>query len=684
MVSLKTFIISFTILVILTTLVSADVTSQDISQAIRKDLKHPYLYFTEENKPEILERIKNDPDCFDIMERQLAEANRNLHTPVDRKAPTRYTNARYEGTYEYEKFIMKNANAAYNLAFVYQMTGNEKYAHKAFEFADVVCDQPTWIHGAHEFPDIYDRVWPWGTDDDQPAFGYSQHTDHFVFRLSAVYDWLYPMLTKRQRDRIRGALLEKAILRVRGNYEYHWWASAYRCNWCAVCNSSLGVAATALLTEDPNLTDVIAESYNRIGKTLDQIRSGGWQEGLGYLNYTVRTSLIFAGVLKRATDGKYNLYEHPRFDDAVNTFLYCQIPPDKSVHFGDSGGGKTGSYYIYNELMLETGNRKAAWLREHLNFARPQSFTDLFRPKCALKPAIPEQTSIHFPAVDWVIMRSGFTDPEKVVIAGKCGLNDDPHHGHLDAGHFSLYWRGQEFLCDHGSAGYDKAYFDEARWTYPLASTSGHNCVMVNGEQQLPCKLKNKPWNFNYGGKVIEFRSGADRDYALLDPTNAYPGKELKSWRRHIVLEKPVITVVVDEVSCAKGAEIESRFHPGVSYNIGDGYVKLTQNDDTMALIPVVNSDYTVREGKHAILMAQRNAKFRRAPYFGTVIKASKERTVIAAIILPVEKNSEAEKIVKSVKRSEDRKGNLLLSFEKGGEMYEYRFRMGSDGLVLE
>jgi hypothetical protein len=663
--------------------VSADVTLKDIEQALNKSLEHPYLYFTKADKPAILNRIKSDSNCKDIFRRELAEANRLLYTPVDSKAPPRKTNARFEGSYEYEGFIMKNANAAFTLAFVYQMTGDDKYAEKAFEFADVVCDQPTWTHGAHEFPDIYGRVWPWGANDDHAAFGYSQHTDHFVFRMSAVYDWLYPALSRPQRDRIRGALLEKAILRVRGNYEYHWWATAYRCNWCTVCNSSLGVASIALLTEDPNLTDVIAESWNRIGKTLDEIKSGGWQEGMGYLNYTLSTSLNFANVLKRVTDGRLNLYEHPRFADGVNTLLYGQIIPNKSLHFGDSGGGRIASYNMYTQLMLETGNKQAAWLRKHLNVESPASIYDIFLPESALEPTLPAETSIHFPSVNWVIMRSGFIDPQKVVVAAKSGMNDDPHHGHLDAGHFSIYWRGQEFICDHGSAGYDKAYFDEARWTYPLASTEGHNAVMVNGEKQLPCKLKNKPWNLTYGGKVIEFRPSDSRDYTLLDPTNAYPKKELKNWRRHIILDKPVITVVVDEVSCAKGAEIEARFHSAVTQDIKDDYVLLNSDNGNMAVIPVVQGKYSIRPGSHAIMMAQRNARFRRVPYFGTVTNARKERTVIVTIILPVEDSAEAEGIVKSVKRS-DNAGGLSLSFIKDGEKYSYSFRMGADGLVLE
>ena len=37
-----------------------------------------------------------------------------------------------------------------------------------------------------------------------------------------------------------------------------------------------GVAAIVLLTEDPQLTDVIAESYNRIKKVHDEIGDDGW------------------------------------------------------------------------------------------------------------------------------------------------------------------------------------------------------------------------------------------------------------------------------------------------------------------------------------------------------------------------------------------------------------------------
>ena len=56
--------------------------------------------------------------------------------------------------------------------------------------------------------------------------------------------------------------------------------------------------------------------------------------------------------------------------------------------------------------------------------------------------------------------------------------------------------------------------------------------------------------------------SSDTRDYVLMDPTNAYPKKELKGWRRHVTLEKPVITVVVDEVKSDRARRSRHGFIP--------------------------------------------------------------------------------------------------------------------------
>ncbi|MCK4464553.1 MAG: hypothetical protein KAU83_02480, partial [Bacteroidales bacterium] len=184
------------------------------------------------------------------------------------------------------------------------------------------------------------------------------------------------------------------------------------------------------------------------------------------------------------------------------------------------------------------------------------------------------------------------------------------------------------------------------------------------------------------GGKVLEFRTSEDRDYTLMDPSNAYPKKELKGWRRHIILERPVITVILDEIKSEKDAEIETRFHSACSTEIRDGYVLLKGDKGTMALIPIVDGDYYFREGKHPYLPVQKNATFEWIPYFGTVTKAVTNITQIASIILPVENEDETFEIISSLKRTMDDSGNLTLFFIKNGKTYTYVFNKEKDGLV--
>jgi hypothetical protein len=103
-----------------------------------------------------------------------------------------------------------------------------------------------------------------------------------------------------------------------------------------------------------------------------------------------------------------------------------------------------------------------------------------------------------------------------------------------------------------------------------------------------------------------------------------------------------------------------------------------------MALIPVVDGDFTIRPGRHACQPVNANRKFFWVPYFGTVIKAANAKTIIATIILPVEDDNEAGSIAGSVARIVDNSGNLSLSFQKGGRTYKFNYKKDKHGLVLE
>lgn len=681
---LRTTVIALLMYVVAGT-VSAEVTGGDIERAVPDDLQHPYLYFSAEDIPQIRERIATDAECGDIMDRLLAEANRYLYMPVDLDYPKQQPHGHFNAYNDWGVYVRANRKAAHDLAFVYRITGDERYGLKALEFAEALCVLPEWTEPYHQFPVIYTRVWPWGADDDQVVFNFDLWAAATTQALACVYDWTYDIMPKPTRDRIRGALLEKGLLRVRGNYDYYWWASSWRCNWCSVCNAGLGIAALALMTEDPSLVDVAAESYNRIGHMLDEIGDGGgWQEGASYWNYGVREAVMFAEPLKRLTGGEYNLFAHPKIaDNTVNCPLFSYIPPNRTVNFEDSGNHIMGPSWLFNKLADETGSHEAAWYRSNLHGAG-RDMLDIIWPRTTVSPSLPEHGSHLFPTMNWAVLRSDFTDPEKVLVACKAGYHDDPHHGHLDCGQFIVYWRGEGFIAEMPRLGYDILYFQKERWDNPQAQTAGHNVVIVNGREQLSGKLKDQPWQEGIGGDIVVFEPGEDRDYVVMDPTKAYPGIDLKKWRRHIILDKPSVTVIVDELETVKGAEIETRFHSDVTQQDRDRWVFLDGEKGDMAIVPVVEGDYTIRFGKHTHLAMKRNANIQTVPYCGTVLNADDESTVIATVIIPVESESIADILYESAEGITGDEGSYVLSFSYDGRQHEYRFRRSSDGLRLE
>lgn len=670
--------------------VEAQVTKIDIDKAIDiPSLKHPYLYFTEEEKTELLNRIKNSKECNDIFRKLEATAQMWLYMPVDKNIPVQGKNTRagwseYDTDGKYSKYYHSNLNNAFYLAFLYQMTGEQKYADKAFEFADAFCDLTTWTQRAHEFPIIYSRIMPWNVDDDQVNFNFDHYNGDAGRIMAAVYDWLYPALSQAQRDRIRGALIEKVVTRVRGNYEFHWWATAYRCNWCGVCNSGVGLTGLALLTENPQLTDIVAESYNRINNMLDQLgEDGGWQEGGGYWNYGVHTSTFFADALNRLTHSEYNLFENKRLKKNPVSFpIYLSLPEKRSINFEDSGGnGLLGSTHLINKLATETANKEAAWYRNEF-YGDGNNIFDIIWPRPEFEGAPPKQASKHFSTIDWWVMRSDFKSPEKVMLSGKAGMNDDPHHGHLDIGHFIVHWQNEYFIRDIGKdGGYDEKYFDDMRWEYPQASSIGHNVVFVNGEKQIPAKMRKQPWLEGIGGEVEEFTTTEELDYVRMNPTKAYPNEELKEWKRQIILDKPEITVCLDEVKAKTGSKIEVRFHPGVEFEVNDDFVLLKGEKGNMAVIPVAE-DFSIQPGKHACHFINATNDFFWVPYFDIEVSSEQAKTNVLTIILPVKDEEEAKEISDSKKIATDGKENLLLSFSVDGAEYQYQYKNVNGNLI--
>ena len=274
-----------------------------------KSLQHPYLVFNEAQKPAILEYIKTNKRAGDIYRMLQLEGERYLRVDADPAPAMNDIKSRFSGKDDHAAYQNYYQYGSVVCALLYQLTGDTAYAKRAYQLAEKLCEMDTWRLSAHYFENIYTRVWPYGVKDDQVAFPFDIWVGDCAADLALTYDWIYPTLTKAQRDRLRSGLLEQAVLRVRGNYDYQWWANAYKCNWSGICFNGLGMAALTLLNEDPQLTDVVIRSIEGIGGMVSNItHEGGWQEGRHYSVYGLCQSMMFMDAIKRLSDGKINMF----------------------------------------------------------------------------------------------------------------------------------------------------------------------------------------------------------------------------------------------------------------------------------------------------------------------------------------------------------------------------------------
>ncbi|MDF1573151.1 MAG: heparinase II/III family protein [Bacteroidales bacterium] len=633
-------------------------------------LSHPYLLFNQEGKKQMLEDIKNDRELSEIYEKQMLEASRYLKMPGDYSLPEHKQDKDYYGILR--SFHYAHLGPALSLAFAYQLTGNPEYAEKAFFHADMLCQVDAWTYVFHRFPYLYRRVWPWGVDDDQVVFSYDIQTARISTHLALVYDWIYDYMNKGQRDRIRGALLENSITRVRGNYEYYWWAAAHRCNWSGVCYAGVGMASLALLKEDPQLIDVVERAYEGVSLMLDELGvDGGWSEGRGYWSYMLGHSSWFMETVKQLTGNSYNLFTHPRLKYNVADFaLYTMY-----ANFCDGSGGPVGSSWLMNKLIEETGDQTAAWYRDTF-LESGESIYDLIYRKPDVTGKEPEVKSKHFRTIHWAAMQSSFTDPNTVRVVCKAGENDDPHHGHLDCGQFIINYKGENFISEPARAEYDLFYFAKERWDYVQASSEGHNVVFVNGEQQIPAKIKDEPWRESTGTNIDEFYTSDKTDYVVMNHLEkAYPGIEMKSWKRKIVLEKPVLSIVIDRIESEKNAEIRSRIHPGGEVELFEKYYTITSaQGDVMTVVPFSDQEISMEARRHASLRTHVESLCKWIPYVDTYTKTKNNHTIMGYLVFPFNGVEETDVVLHSLRLQQGPDEALQVSFSFNGGQHLIAF----------
>jgi hypothetical protein len=396
--------------------------------------------------------------------------------------------------------------------------------------------------------------------------------------LGQLYDWLYPVLAPAQRDQLvaelkrRIAPFEAITAREAEDWDvHHHWVIA-NMNWKSVVHSEMGIATLAVCDHVETSPAILRAALKGVLEVLDDPHvtgeDGAYTEGLSYWGYAMSRTLWFAGLLKRATGGAVDLFEHPYLRTTGDYALHMWTPDGGSFAHEDCPADRLPHPMVMATLAAENQRGDYQWMAER-SLVATEGFTHemlvqfLFADPTLepRRPVLP--TARVFPSTETAVMRSDWGDGA-TFLGVHTGGTVVPH-SHLDIGTFTLIGRGERLIDDAGKWPYDHAagFFDNSgpRWDYEANDTVGHNTVLVDGQGQV----------FAEGceGRIVASEEGEDALTLIADVTDAYDGR-LARFVRYVAFLKPDVVVVVDDLVANDASEFSWLLHTGGEATLND------------------------------------------------------------------------------------------------------------------
>ncbi|MFM9277155.1 heparinase II/III family protein [Paenibacillus jiagnxiensis] len=412
---------------------------------------------------------------------------------------------------------------------------NEIFARELHDTVWSICNEYTWCLPAH-------------VQSTKVRGAIDLFAAETGFTLSELLlllgDRLPVLLRVRIREEVEARLIEPYL--KGGPFE---WETATH-NWAAVCAGSVGAAALLLLEPSERLTTIIAKALGSMSCYLDGFGDdGACLEGVGYWNYGFGYFVYFADILKHRTEGRMNLFEHPKVSQIALFQQKCYLYADSTVNFSDSLGrvpvqiGLT--HYLarlYPEMELPPASIRASYTDDHCSRWAP-AFRNIVWFDPEKRDSFWRDADYRLPDAEWIISRYS-TEHGNFGFAAKGGSNDEPHN-HNDIGGFILHVDGIPLAAELGPGEYTSAYFGEKRYSYDCNGSQGHSVPIVDG-----CYQQSGPGS---KARVLEAAVCDSEVRFRLDITAAYSAPRLSSLVRELVWHKsgPPSLKLTDEFTFA-------------------------------------------------------------------------------------------------------------------------------------
>lgn len=450
---------------------------------------HPRIMATAEDFARIRKEVKTDPH----MKQWLADLTETADQIVATELGTPPVSSDWS-----KGNVMRDDIE--NVAMMYQITGDKKYAECVKAYLLYACNITQW--GPAQFLDVVE----------------------IATGIAIGYDWIYEYLTPEERQTISSNIVSKALEPGLATYRLDA-AGAWPTrdtNWNIVCNGGLMTCALAVADESPSVAaETIEWSMRGVEYMMWQYApEGGWHEGVTYWDYTDEFMVYFTASLLSASGSEYGMYYNTQGMRNTGYHLFDMTGPVTIFNIHDANEQELEPERMFfhadhmddNTLarltLLSKKNTKGDAL--DLLFYKPAKMKN-----CESAPLPSLDGS--YEAVAITTMRSDWEEPNAVYAALHGGYNLDTH-GQIDAGDFVLDAMGKRWVCDPGKESYSLPNYwnytgnGTGRGSYYTVRAEGNNTIVVNpgvSEGQV----------MDATAPLVDFESKAQGGYGVIDMT---------------------------------------------------------------------------------------------------------------------------------------------------------------------
>jgi hypothetical protein len=570
---------------------------------------HPYLFFRQADIPALVEKTRQ-PGAREMWEQVKSEADRLVQA------------GRHEAASPPSMDDARTCSGHLRvLGLVHALTGEAAYAERAWTDAEVILSARSWNHPKHH-----------GDADLVSA--------EICCSLAIAYDWMHAAFSPEQRDRMREGIVTRGLEPiVRDANDRVWWSIWYRGNWGSVIFGQAGVAALALLNEEPRALDWVRLCRRKnwgYGRAVGE--DGSWGESVSYACYAWWNATLLMDALHTVTDGDVDHFDNPRVRELPRWFTHMLVPDESGfVPFSNCGVGRHfRGQYLYR-LARYHQDGQAQWIGGKMaaRGGGPNVFGFLwYDPELVPQPPVDLPLSRHFDHIDWAVMRSRWEDPQAVLLGLKGGQKDWDHYHH-DANHFVLYARGRPLVID--------LNYPHEIWG---CETEAHNTVKVNERDQRGVVrlqgCRGKPDHRGVLGDLID--AGW---YARIvgDASLAYAQEDVHSFLREVIyLRKtedgapPDCFVIFDDIDTTRALPIDWHLHTYGSMALDGNRLTITQDGSAVDVTVLAPAEF--QAGIHHKTMEESGGP---APFEGaegvTYLKLRptrvSDRTRVLSVLVP-------------------------------------------------